>query len=73
MKIELIDDFERIYHRLWSVRFNFAAGIFAGLEIILPLFESAIPRGLFAGISVVATVCSAVARGIAQKALYAKS
>ena len=65
--MELIPNFKTIYHKLWSVRLSVLAGVFSGLEVILPMFESMVPRGLFAALSLIAAISSAVARGVAQK------
>lgn len=45
------------------------AALLSGVEIILPLFSDAFPRGLFAGLSFAATVGAFVARFVAQKGL----
>lgn len=46
------------------------AGIFTGCEAILPLFQDTIPRGVFAGISMLAIVGGMVARLTLQKNLH---
>ena len=70
MSLSLIPEFKATFHRLWSVRLGLVAGIFSGLETILPLFVDAVPRGVFAGLSMLAAVGAVVARGIQQEALH---
>ena len=70
--MHLIDDFGRVFMRLWSVRLAIVAGVLSGIEVILPLFIDAIPRGTFAIASFVVTVTSIVARAIAQPSIHRK-
>lgn len=65
--MELIPDFKQKFPKLWSVRLGVVAAVLSGLETILPLFETAIPRGVFAGLSFIAVVAAVIARGVAQK------
>ena len=68
----LINDFGRVFMKLWSVRLAIVAGVLSGIEVILPLFIDAIPRGAFAIASFVVTVASIVARAIAQPSIHRK-
>lgn len=43
------------------------AGVLSGVEVILPLFHTSIPHGLFAVLSAVATASAFVARLLAQR------
>ena len=70
--MHLIDDFGRVFMKLWSVRLAIVAGVLSGIEVILPLFIDAIPRGAFAIASFVVTVASIVARAIAQPSIHRK-
>ncbi len=70
--MRLIDDFGRVFPRLWSVRLAILAGLLSGLEVILPLFPELLPRGWFAIASFVVTLASIVARAIAQPGIHRK-
>lgn len=70
--MHLINDFGRVFMKLWSVRLAIVAGVLSGIEVILPLFIDAIPRGAFAIASFVVTVASIVARAIAQPSIHRK-
>lgn len=70
--MRLIDDFGRVFPRLWSVRLAILAGLLSGLEVILPLFPELLPRGWFAIASFVVTLASIVARAIAQPSIHRK-
>ena len=70
--MHLINDFGRVFMKLWSVRLAIVAGVLSGIEVVLPLFIDAIPRGAFAIASFVVTVASIVARAIAQPAIHKK-
>lgn len=70
--MRLIDDFRSVFPRLWSVRLAILAGILSGIEVILPLFSDAMPRGRFAIASFVVTMASIVARAIAQPSIHQK-
>lgn len=65
--MKLIDDWDKVLKRAWSIRWILMAGFFSGLEIIVPMFEGAIPRGVFAGLSFVAANGAFVTRILAQK------
>lgn len=66
----LIPNFRRTFPRLWSVRLGIIAGLFSGAEVVLPLLDTALPKGLFAALSFVAAVGGVIARAIQQKALH---
>ena len=70
--MHLINDFGRVFMKLWSVRLAIVAGVLSGIEVILPLFIDAIPRGTFAIASFMVTVASIVARAVAQPAIHKK-
>lgn len=70
--MHLINDFGRVFMKLWSVRLAIVAGVLSGIEVILPLFIDAIPRGAFAIVSFVVTVASIVARAVAQPSIHRK-
>lgn len=66
MRLMLIDDWRTILRHAWSIRLAILAALLSGVEIVLPLFADAFPRGLFAAMSFVATAAATVARLIAQ-------
>ena len=46
--MRLVPNWRRVLRHAWSIRFNLAALVFAAAEIILPLYQDVIPRGVFA-------------------------
>lgn len=67
--MKLICDWKDILKKAWSARLMIVAALLSGVEIILPLYSDAFPRGLFAGLSFAATIGAFVARFVAQKGL----
>lgn len=68
-KPQLLPEWKRILRRAWSVRLAALAGVLSACEAILPLFVDAMPRGAFAGLSLVTAAGAMVARVFAQKGL----
>lgn len=70
----LINDWKEIIRKAWSIRLILLAGMFSGLEVIIPyvpeLFPQ-LPRGLFALLSLAATGGAFVTRILAQKNMKA--
>lgn len=66
MKFTLHTNYKEILKYSWSIKWNIASGIFAGLEIIVPLFVDSMPRALFAVVSFVCVCCSTWFRLLAQ-------
>ena len=64
--MNLISEWKHILKHAWSFRLAIVAGLFSGAEVILPLFVDALPRGVFAGASLLAAVGSAVSRVVDQ-------
>lgn len=69
MRMTLASDWQVILKRAWSVRFIILAGALSGVEVALPLFSDAVPRGLFTFLSVLASILALWARVTAQKGL----
>lgn len=67
--MELIKNWAEVVRKAWSIRLILLAGLLSGVEVILPFFVGNMPRGLFAGLSLVSTASAFVARLVAQKAL----
>ena len=58
----LIGEWRWVVRKAWSLRLAIIAGLFSGAEVILPLFVTSMPRGVFAALSVMAAIGSAAAR-----------
>lgn len=58
-----------ILKRAWSIRLMVLAGVFSGLEVILPIFYSDIPPHMFALLSFLVVCAAFVSRLLAQKGL----
>lgn len=67
--MSLRTDWRRILRRAWSVRLMVLAGVLTGCETLLPLYVDALPRGLFAALSVLVITGALIARVVAQKGL----
>lgn len=67
--MKLLTDWKRILKRAWSIRLLILAGVLSGIEVVLPFFSDAIPRGPFAVLSFLAVAGAFVARLVAQKEL----
>lgn len=64
--MKLLDDWRAVLKKAWSVRLIILAGVLSGIEVILPMFQDSIPRGLFASLSGMVTAMALFARVIAQ-------
>lgn len=70
MRIELIEDWQAVLTRAWSMKFSILAAILGGLEVGVQLVQPAgIPNGVFAGIASAVSLSAGIARLIAQKEL----
>jgi hypothetical protein len=65
--MNLVANWQRIARKAWSMRLMLIAGLFSGLEVILPLFVDSIQRNVFAALSMLAVMGAMVARLVAQK------
>lgn len=65
--MSLIREWKRIVRKAWSFRLMAVAGILTTAEAVLPLFSESFPRGLFAGMTLLAVTGGMVARLVAQK------
>jgi hypothetical protein len=64
----LLEDWDEILKKAWSVKFNIAATIFGAAEVVVALVQPAsIPNGVFAGIAAFISIAANVARVMAQK------
>lgn len=62
-----IPDWKKVLRRAWSIRLMLLAGLLSGCEVVLPLFVDAIPRNLFAVLSMLTVMGAMVARLVAQR------
>lgn len=65
-RLQLLPDWRRIVRKAWSIRLVVLSGLLAGAEVALPLFVDAMPRNIFALLSMAAAIGGAVARVIDQ-------
>lgn len=65
--MKILSDWKSILRKAWSIRLMLIAGLLSGIEVVLPLFGDVLPRGLFAGLSIIITMAALVARVSAQK------
>lgn len=62
----LHENWRYLLRKSWSVRWIALAGILSGCEVILPMFQSSLPTGMFGALSFVATLAAVVARIMVQ-------
>lgn len=69
--MRLASEWWRVLRYAWSIRLLVVAGVLSGAEIALPLIQDLlpIPRGVFAGLSFLATAGAFVARLVAQQSV----
>lgn len=65
--MKLYDNWKTIVRKAWSIRLMLIAGLLSGCEVVLPLFSEAIPRSVFASLSMLAVSGAFVARLVAQQ------
>jgi hypothetical protein len=65
-KPRLHSNWRHLLRKSWAVRWAVVAGLLSGAEVILPLFVDALPRNVFAVLSVVATLGAVIARVLVQ-------
>lgn len=65
--MKLYGNWKDILKRAWSIRLMLLAGLLSGCEVILPLFIDAMPRNVFAILSLLAVSGAFVSRLVAQK------
>jgi hypothetical protein len=64
--MQLHPEWRQILRRAWSLRLIAAAVVLSSAEVVLPLYTDAMPRGLFAMLSILVTAGAFVARLLAQ-------
>jgi hypothetical protein len=65
--VKLYDNWQVILRQAWSIRLMLIAGVLTACEIVLPLYETDIPRNVFAALSGLFTMSALIARLVAQK------
>lgn len=67
----LVWNWRRVLKHAWSIRLGILAGILSGAEIALPLIQDILPvsRGVFAGLSFLATAGALISRVVMQQTL----
>lgn len=65
--MKLIHNWRTLLRRAWSLRLMIVAAILSGVEVALPFFSDALPRGTFAALSAVTVALAFAARLVAQK------
>ena len=68
--MQLLHNWRRILRHAWSSRLIILAAVLSGIEVVLPLFATAMPLGVFAGASFVVTCAALVARVVIQPGLH---
>ena len=67
--MRLIQDWKGVVKHAWSIRLIILSGTLTGLEVAVPLFIDAMPRGVFAGLSAGTSILALWARITAQKSI----
>lgn len=65
--MKLLPDWRHILRKAWSVRLILLAAVFSAAEVVVPLFNDAMPRNVFALLSGITTAAALVARVMMQK------
>jgi hypothetical protein len=65
--MKLVDDWQSVLKKAWSVKLIVLAALFSGAEVVLPYFADAFPHDLFAALSGLTASAALVARICAQK------
>lgn len=71
--VTLLPEWKRLIRKAWSIRLIVLSGLLSGMEIILPLFVDAIPRHVFAVLSMLAAIGAGVARVMVQPGMERRS
>ena len=67
--LKAVPEWRRVIRKAWSIRLSILAGLFAGVDALLPVFSDAVPRWVFAALCIVASIGSIVSRLIAQESV----
>jgi len=61
-----VSNWRWVAKKAWSIRLGVISGVFSAVEVALPFFESAIPRGVFAAVSGLVAMGAVISRFVAQ-------
>ena len=67
--ISLAHNWKNLLKKAWSIRLMLLAGLLTACEAILPMYADDIPRGIFAGVSLVVIFGAMLARLVVQQEL----
>lgn len=68
--MKLVDDWDQILKKAWSVKFSILAALFGGAEVAVQLVKPAsIPDGVFAGIAACVSIAATLVRVLQQQEL----
>lgn len=67
--MQLLKNWKRILRKAWSVRLMILAGLLSGAEVVLPLLSDNMPRGVFAGLSMIVVSSAFIARIVVQRGM----
>lgn len=68
--MKFVDDWVLILKRAWSIKFIILSGVFTGAEVALPLFADAMPRHIFAVLSIFCALAAIWARITVQRGMH---
>jgi hypothetical protein len=68
--MNLIDNWKAVATKAWSMRLVLLSAVLSAIEVALPYFDGAMPRGAFAILALVVSVSAAIARLVAQPRLH---
>ena len=71
--MNIVPEWRWLVRKAWSIRLVALAGLLSGCEVVLPLFVDAMPRNVFAVLSLLAAVGSAFARIVDQPKMDRRS
>lgn len=65
---QLVDDWDAVLKKAWSVKFSVLAAVLGGLEVAVQMVQPAsVPQGAFAAFAALVSVGATVARVMQQK------
>lgn len=65
---QLVDDWDAVLKKAWSVKFSVLAAVLGGLEVAVQMVQPAsVPQGAFAAFAAMVSVAATVARVMQQK------
>ncbi len=69
--MQLVENWPAVLKKAWSLKFNAAAAVFGGLEVVVGQVQPAgIPNGIFAGIAMAVSIGAFAARLLAQQEIH---